>query len=388
MPYLPRVKRSDFRAVLLAGAACTFVGQAAFGIAYQGTDLYPIVPPSGYTSISAGPYQFTEGGQTFLTVEDQQSGNNLGILYNADGTTTDLRNASIDSVSPYGVRDGYQVGGATGSGTNDETHAYIWHGSADSGFDLQPTSGYLTTLAYAIGGGQEVGYGLTPSYGTDALLWNGESNVATDLNPSFANYGSIGEGAGGMKQVGLTYVGASNSQHATVWSGTADTAVDLNPSVAFSSDARGTDGLNEVGFVSVTVDTSVAIHAALWSGSADTFLDLNPTQDGFTFSQANDVSNGIEVGYGSTDSENTALLWLGSSLDYVDLGALLPAGFTDSQAISIDSLGNVYGVAYGTDGYEHAVEWSVVPEPASLALLICGGIFSLGRRRTRQFPQS
>jgi hypothetical protein len=62
----------------------------------------------------------------------------------------------------------------------------------------------------------------------------------------------------------------------------------------------------------------------------------------------------------------------------VDLQQFLPAGWTSSQAFTIDANGNVFGIASDASNQPHAVEWENVPEPTSLSLIGLGAL--LGRR--------
>jgi hypothetical protein len=89
----------------------------------------------------------------------------------------------------------------------------------------------------------------------------------------------------------------------------------------------------------------------------------------------------VGYGYGNGTTNDSALFWSGSASSAVDLASLLPSGYTwyGSQAISIDSAGNVYGIAYADEGV-YAVEWTV-PEPASLSMLIASGLIAARRRR-------
>jgi hypothetical protein len=74
-----------------------------------------------------------------------------------------------------------------------------------------------------------------------------------------------------------------------------------------------------------------------------------------------------------------ALLWPGSAASVVDLHTFLPAGFTSSAALAIDSDGNIVGYASGpaSGGVSHAFLWQAVPEPGTLTLLGMG-LASLG----------
>lgn len=73
----------------------------------------------------------------------------------------------------------------------------------------------------------------------------------------------------------------------------------------------------------------------------------------------------------------------------LDLQGLLPLGvppydWLGSFANTIDAEGNIFGYAdgtyNGTSGF-FAVEWSPVPEPASLSILTVGAVGLMVRRR-------
>ena len=75
-----------------------------------------------------------------------------------------------------------------------------------------------------------------------------------------------------------------------------------------------------------------------------------------------------------------ALVWSGSARSGVDLKGYLPAGFTDANALGIDSNGDIVGFAYdGPAGYGqgHAFLWQPVPEPCSLMFVAAAGLAGL-----------
>lgn len=89
--------------------------------------------------------------------------------------------------------------------------------------------------------------------------------------------------------------------------------------------AVGTDGIHQVDFGS----SGTQDHAILWSGSAASAVDLSPTNlSGFVPTYAYGVGGNEQVGWGS-DGQNHALLWRGSPDSAVDLN---PAGSTASYA--------------------------------------------------------
>lgn len=342
-------------------------------------------------------------------------GNNNALLWNGSSPATNLNPTNlygantINTSEIEGTNGNLQVGLASGSGTGFFNHAILWNNTAASAIDLHPTvlTGYSTSEADATSATQQVGRaaGSATSGNTHAMIWNGDPTLAADLNPtnitgytSSFGYGVKGNYAVGSAR-GTTPTGGND--HAMLWLGGANiatdagTAVDLNPTNLVgrtSSIAYGTtsDGTIQVGFSSGT-GTGNNSHATLWGSSANSAVDLNPA--GVTTSVAYDAGsdaagNPIEVGYGNgtaTGGKNQAFLWSGLATSFINLGALLPAGWT-SQASSIDSFGNIYGTGFNTANRPFAIEWAAtdtVPEPASLSLLGLTGFGLLQRRRRK-----
>jgi hypothetical protein len=242
--------------------------------------------------------------------------------------------------------------------------------------DLTP-SGFNYSYACGIYGTQQVGEGSGSATGgpPHALLWNGSAASFIDLNPSGFGY-SDAFGISGNQQVGSGWSITAEQQDALLWNGSADNFVDLNPTGFYSSRAYGISGTQQVGYGwgSTTGD----FHALLWNGSATSFVDLNPS--GFDFSEAYGTNGTQQVGYGwgSATGGNyvdRALLWNGSADNYIDLCQFLPAGFGDSEALSIDSYGNIVGDAIDSSGNGHAILWQPIPEPASFVLFALAGLF-------------
>jgi uncharacterized membrane protein len=109
--------------------------------------------------------------------------------------------------------------------------------------------------------------------------------------------------------------------------------------------------------------TGFVPHALLWSGTAASAVDLTPV--GFSATEALGVAGGQQVGEGvgpATGGENHALLWSGTAASVVDLHAFLPPGFRSSQALGIDSSGNIVGTAVDSSGVEHPFLWTPCEE--------------------------
>lgn len=236
----------------------------------------------------------------------------------------------------YGVHNGRQVGVAAGSRTGGANHAIIWSGAADSYVDLHPGSAYSDSEARGIWGNQIAGS---------------------------ASYILSQEG-------GIRYV----TSHAHLWLADTGTAVDLHPAGYTSSRALGVGSGQQVGFGHLPDGSARAL---LWTGSADSVVDLGGAA---AASVAFAAAGGRQAGYAAMPGVNQhAVVWSGSAASMVDLHLLAGPGATRSQALGIDSTGNVYGfVEYGLQA--RAAMWVPVPEPMTAALL-AGGLALLGRRR-------
>ncbi|MGA2582381.1 MAG: PEP-CTERM sorting domain-containing protein [Tepidisphaeraceae bacterium] len=376
--------------LLLAGAV---FGAAAIarGQDYTGSVLYPLSTPSGFNSANP-PLQLGEhgafAGQTigsgFTTMGVQSA-----LLWNAAGSAAALGPTGYMYAEANGTDGPQQVGDAYTASQLRSDHALLWSGTAASVVDLTPTNASLEitdSVAYGVSGGQQVGYGWggdgISQVANQALLWTGSAASAVDLGPGIAY------GTDGTQQVGESANGA------TLWTDTAASVVSLNPtnpSLGITgSVAYGVGGNQQVGY-GFGSGTGNADHALLWTGTAASAVDLNPTSDGFADTFASDTNGSVQVGdgYGSaTGDQDNALAWTGSSDSFINLQTLLPAGITweQSKAYTVDSSGNVYGIAIGMAGgvYNYyAVEWSPVPEPASASLLLIVGGAALMRRQRR-----
>jgi hypothetical protein len=269
---------------------------------------------------------------------------------------TDLNPSGFTTSEAYGISGGQQAGYGNGSATGTNTHALLWSSTATNVVDLNP-SGFTNSSALGLCGSQQVGHGYGPATGGNqhALLWSGIATSVVDLNPSGFTQ-SVASGISGGQQAGNGYGPATgNIDHALLWSGTASSVVDLNPSGFTQSVASGISGGQQVGN-GYGPGTGNTDHALLWSNTASSVVDLNPS--GFTASHGNGISGGQQVGSGftTTGSYVHALLWSGTASSVVDLNS---SGFTDSEAYGISGNRQVgYGDGPATGNTEHAVVWS------------------------------
>jgi hypothetical protein len=228
----------------------------------------------------------------------------------------------------------------------------------------------MTSHALAVRDGQQVGYAYGPNVPSRASLWYGTASSWVDLNPS-GQYSSAARGTDGVQQVGDTYVGnVGNVRHASLWTGTAESWVDLHPVGAHFSLAFGVDRGQQVGYVNFAgyaQPKTSRSHAALWHGSAAGWVDLNPP--GATESIAHAVFEGMQMGNAYFATEDTgaitdewhAVLWNGTAASAIDLHEVLPRGLyyrSGATGIWSDST-NTYisGFAVNRNNQWQAVVW-------------------------------
>jgi PEP-CTERM motif len=115
--------------------------------------------------------------------------------------------------------------------------------------------------------------------------------------------------------------------------------------------------------------------------AAYSFTDLNPS--GFGYFAALGISSSQQVGEGyGSGNDYHALLWSGTAGSVVDLHSFLSSNYSSSETDGIDANGNIVGQAFFIPtGKEHAILWTIVPEPGSMTLLALGGVALLLRKR-------
>jgi hypothetical protein len=171
-------------------------------------------------------------------------------------------------------------------------------------------TGYTESHAYAVSGGQQVGFVEKHE------LW---------IDPSS----------------GEEYWG--DLSHASLWSGTAESWVDLHPRKwGGSSRAYDVSDGQQVGYTfSSSYGWEVSQGACMWSGSAKSWVNLHPS--GYDGSEARAVSHGYQAGiaWSSYDPDwwpglSHAGVWSGTPESWVDLHHFLPAGYEVSEAWDIE----------------------------------------------------
>jgi hypothetical protein len=370
-------------AVAVLGLSASIANAAV----YSSTVMFPLSPVNN-VNISTLAYEVI-AGEAVGDQGNNNTGSTKGALWTASGTT----GLGTDVLGTDGL---IQVGDKTNS--SGYYDAVAWRGTASTAVDLKPTNlaGFSNTFAQGVSGPQIVGYGggsvTVGPYAFHALLWTGEnSNAAVDLNPTQLGMGaSQAFATDGTHQVGVAAQSfgdlGSVDQQAILWQDSAASAVNLTPVGYLGSSAFGVGEGEQVG-------QGYSVHgngdAMLWTGSAASAVDLGPTDlAGFVLTAAL-ATNGIQqVGYGYPGTQSThALVWAGTASSAVDLQTFLQgsATWTDSEAQTIDSSGNIFGYADGTyngAAGEFAVEWTPIPEPAAAVMLMSasGAACALRRR--------
>ena len=347
--------RSVYRSILLSALViCMGIANeaAAAPPAYTVTDLGTLggTFSAGYGINASGQvagYSFTTG---FASVH--------AFLY--DGTMHDLGEGT-----GYGINDGGQVTGRSGS-----DHAFLYDGTMN---DLGTLGGASSEGRGINASGQVAGYSRTTGDAAfHAFLYDGTLNDLGTLGGTH----SIGLGINDSGQV----TGDSNSTggeiHAFLYDGTMH---DLGTLGGGQSGGVGINASGQVTGYSVTTG-DVEQHAFLYDG---TMHDLG------TLGGANSYGNGINAsGQVVGDSQLTgggrhAFLYTSGS-GIVDLNSLFDSlsGWQLSVGNAINDAGQITG--FGQIGGEtHAFLLNPVPEPATLALMVLGLPFLIGRNVRR-----
>lgn len=367
----PRTQRAASPPLLMCALSTWTICAAGRASAqYTVVDLYTLRVPAGTVapSLKVGG---AAGGQTIGNVSDPTYVYNRAFAWNAAGAPTPLTPTTFAWADVFATSGSQQVGDGDPTGAGYQ-HALLWNGSANSFVDLNPP-GMLTSSAQGLSGSQQVGQAASLSAGYHAVLWNGTANSTVDLTPTDLSglVSSLASGTDGIHQVGEGIVRFFPTiiAHALLWSGSGNTAIDLHPGGYDSSHASAVRGNQQVGqgeiYDSMGGHTE---HALLWRGSSSSVVDLTPSWS--SNSAALDTNGTQQVGAAASGlfSPAHAIVWTGSANSAFDLQSLLPTSFTKSVAYSIDSAGNIYGVAYDQSDNVHAIEW-VVPEPSLVSFL-------------------
>ncbi|HKQ48477.1 MAG TPA: hypothetical protein VJZ71_10440 [Phycisphaerae bacterium] len=338
---------------LRCGLAAALIAATAEGVSAQWTVTN--LHPAG--TLRSGGFGVGSGQQVGYAQVGPTVGHSRASLWSGSA-------ASWVNLHPTGM--GYSLGrGADGGQQVGEYYpagfprAAMWTGTAASYVDLHP-AGPSQSSAFGVGGGQQVGRTYAGYY--RAALWSGSAASWVDLNPPpTGGYTHVSEAyaVSGGQQVGYV-INVGGVQSASLWSGSAASWVNLHPTAVVSdtSQAFGTDGLQQVGIARTNATT--VVNASLWSGTAASWVSLNPA--GVTAGSANAVHDGQQVGRVTVDGASHASFWSGTAASWVDLHTFLPAGgFAYSEATGISHVGGItYVVGFGFNGAtqrEEALMW-------------------------------
>lgn len=225
-----------------------------------------------------------------------------------------------------------------------------------TGKNVTPTGSSSALTSTSSAGGSAVGgNGLG-----HAILYDSNLDQTTDLNPLGA-YGSIAKGTDGIEQVGYSRNYAY--YNCTIWKGSAASAVLLLPSGASGSWCLGTDGGREIGWDYRPFYIYATQHAILWSGSANAYVDLHA--GGATYSRGRAIHGSEQVGeidsVASTDPENgsmynsQAVLWHDTAATMLFLN---PAGYVASSALATNGSQEGGWARATNNSTAHAMMWS------------------------------
>ncbi|MCA9304147.1 MAG: immunoglobulin domain-containing protein, partial [Phycisphaerales bacterium] len=163
-----------------------------------------------------------------------------------------------------------------GTGTTDDASgnvynkAVIWQAPThEFAYSLHPT-GYRNSSASAVDGDDQYGTASLPFAIVHAARWSGTSSTFVDMHPSWASNSAIVDASDGQ-QVGV--VNQWSNSHAVIWSGTPESIIDIHPDGALSSTVSDCEGGLQLG--AVNYDDGTGSHPGIWAGSASTFVDLS-----------------------------------------------------------------------------------------------------------------
>lgn len=240
-------------------------------------------------------------------------------------------------VAVFGALRGGNVEGFTG-------HAVLWRGAGEPVTYLTPAGSGGSTLT-AMWAGRQVGYVAGPR----AAVWTGSPESFVDLSLPQATYaGSYAYAVRGGQIVGYSNFRSAGLPHAILWSGINHTPIDLhNPDVMVWSRGYATDGEYQGGVADMIVGP---LHAALWRGSPESFVDLHPA--GATSSMVQGMAPGVQVGNADFPGRTVGARWRGTAASFADL---TPPYAVFSDLYATDGVYHVGNVIIG--GVGHAGIW-------------------------------
>ena len=287
-------------------------------------------------------------------------GFSVGLVYHGTpASATVLSPTGYTQIELFATDGAHQVGqGIKGFGSSEPFpyHALMFSGTSASLVDLHPAGSFSST-AVDIQGGLEVGHGQLIANGPNhPLLWKGTAASVVDLLPT----GAIGGGADAVLngvEAGHVTLTSGNNSHAAIWHGTAASFQDLNPAGFASSFIRGMSVSDMVGWGAPGSSANNPEHALRWVNGVAT--DLNPAN--IFASRALATDGKIQVGLyreNSSDLVGRACYWTGKANTFIDLNALLPPPYVNSEAWAIDGK-FICGIAFDAHETPVAVMWKL-----------------------------
>jgi hypothetical protein len=264
-------------------------------------------------------------------------------------------------------------------------HAALWHGTSESFVDLH-TAGDYWSEALAVSGTRQGGYVIHSGFDyPHAAIWSGTAASMIDLHPPWivgpVAYSQVratdGDVQGGFVQDN------SGTRHACLWHGSVQSFVDMNGSLV-ESDIYGMSGGQQVGSAGFAVELN-GTHAAVWTGTPQSAIDLNPYAGLDSTLYATNGEYQVGMAHVPGFAFPHAGLWHGTAASFLDLNQFLPAGYSDSNARSVQMVNGllyVAGTAESPNGIGEAWLWiGQVPAPGSAPLLLVSSLLAARRRR-------
>ncbi len=304
------------------------------------------------------------------------------FLY-SNGKMTDLGSLGGTYSVANSINDsGIVVGYSYTSGLNNQ-HAFVYQNGQMT--DLNGPLGTETSEARGINGQGQV-VGSATLYDKDGNLVNrgfelmgsqSQTNIPGDLEGSASAINASGQIAG------TAYLNGPDSYHAYLFDNGTTTDLMTLGGLNSAATALNRDG-NVVGYSEIAGSTR-AQHAFLYMGGQ--MIDLKTlggsTSSALAINNANQVVGRSDVGGGVFHAflyENGAMIDLNSLIDP-------NSGWTLLSATGINDTGQIVGIGMNAQGQLHGYLLDprvvTVPEPASLGLLVLGGLGLLIARRRR-----
>lgn len=294
------------------------------------------------------------------------SGNSVNSAFSwQNGAIHDLGvNPGGTYSAAYGINDSGKIVGQSGSVPH--YYACTWQGTS---ITLLPTLAYYTH-GQAMGvnnSGVVVGKCYSSGVST-ACVWSG--GTVTALQGLGGNSG-IAWSVNSTGQIAGVVTNHSEFYHACLWHN--GTPTDLGAGYAYD--------INDLGQV---VGLSIAEGGGIWQGTS--FTALCGLDSDYKYSGPVAINDhGVVAGYARyyTGSANLtkACVWQSGVISELPTLPSWKVGYTGASGANDN--GDIIGYAYDSTNVYHAILWQVVPEPATVLLLVCG-IGALGSAMLRK----